>query len=697
MNLFPHRPCAVSSVLLLLLVAGKATSDEVIEEITVTAELRERPLSEVTSSVTVFNEAEIDALAVEHFEELVRVVPNLNWSGDGHRARYFQIRGVGELEQYEGAPNPSVGFLIDDIDFSGIGTIASLFDIERIEVLRGPQGTRYGANALAGLVYVQSRTPGPDQPAFIEAGVGSDGAYSAGVAFGGAATDEAKLLYRVSAHHHSSNGFRDNVYLDRDDTNGREETVIRSRLRFLPSPGLEANLALIYAAIDNGYDAFSLDNSFTMRSDRPGEDAQQSVGASLRLDWEATSAMTLTSLTAFADSMIDFGFDADWGNPASWAPYTYDFTSSSDRSRQTLSQELRLEADGGGAFAWLVGLYYLRLEDGLDSVNRGEYVDPFAGFSLSVDDRLSSAYEADSVAAFTEAEWRLGSDTRLTAGIRVERREAGYADSNGLVADPGETMAGGEVALSHDFSPSTSAYVAVSRGYKAGGFNLGFVPPGRREFGDEVLWNVEAGVRANWLDGALGVDAAIFYNRRDDQQVRTSFQLDPGDPASFVFFTDNAATGETFGLEAEARWLLDERWSLYANLGLLDATFDEFRTPQVDLSGRRQAHAPSYTIATGASWQHPAGWFARIDVSAKDAFYFDVSHDQRSEAYELVHLRLGYEADDWRVEWWARNLFDRKYAVRGFFFGNEPPDFPNTLYTRPGDPRQVGLRVRWSF
>ena len=102
---------------------------------------------------------QVEQLAVQHFEELVSVVPNLNWSGDGHRARYFQIRGVGELEQYEGAPNPSVGFLIDDIDFSGIGTIATLYDIERVEVLRGPQGSRYGANALAGLIYVQSTEP----------------------------------------------------------------------------------------------------------------------------------------------------------------------------------------------------------------------------------------------------------------------------------------------------------------------------------------------------------------------------------------------------------------------------------------------------------------------------------------------------------------------------------------------------------
>ena len=133
--------------------------DEVLDEIVVTADFRERSVAEVPYSVSVMDAAFIEETAVQHFEELVNIVPNMNWSGDGHRARYFQIRGVGELEQYQGAPNPSIGFLIDDIDFSGIGTVATLFDIQSVEVLRGSQGSRYGANALGGLIYMRSTPP----------------------------------------------------------------------------------------------------------------------------------------------------------------------------------------------------------------------------------------------------------------------------------------------------------------------------------------------------------------------------------------------------------------------------------------------------------------------------------------------------------------------------------------------------------
>ncbi len=692
--------CAVT--VSLLLVVPVAAPAQGIEEIIVTADFRGRPASEIPASVTVLDAGEVEQLAVQHFEELINVVPNLNWSGDGHRARYLQIRGVGELEQYQGAPNPSVGFLIDDIDFSGIGTIATTFDIERIEVLRGPQGTRYGANALAGLVYVQSTLPAAEREGRLQLTAGDDATLAGGVALGGPLAGNESLLFRVSAHRHESNGFRDNAYLGRDDTNGRDETSVRGRLRWLPADTLSVDLAVLYADVDNGYDAFAIDNSLTMLSDKPGKDAQRSAGGSLRIEWSALSWATLTSITAIADSDIRFDFDADWGNDDSWAPVTYDYISLSDRSRRTLSQEFRLASGEhgrifGGSTDWLAGLYLLDLEDELLTINQGEYFDPGFNFADSLDDAFGSAYDARNVAAFGRLDTDLGSAMRLSVGLRVERRRTEYADTAGLQAGPSETMTGGDITLSHDHSDELTSYVSLSRGYKAGGFNLGIVPDDRREFDAESMWNLEAGIKSTLFDGAVAVNVSAFYSRRDDQQVRTSFQLIPGDPASFVFFTDNAAEGRTLGLEAEVRWAIGDALDLYANVGLLDAEFEEFVTPQIDLSGRAQAHAPDYTLAAGASYRHPSGIFARVDFSARDAFYFDVSHDQTSQAYELANAQLGYQTETWSVQLWARNLFDRHYAVRGFYFGNEPPDFPNTLYTRAGDSRQLGVTFDMSF
>jgi outer membrane receptor protein involved in Fe transport len=692
---------ALFSLLALPSTADERNADPV-DEIIVTADFRERSLNELAASVSVLDADFIEQNAVQHFEELVNTIPNLNWSGDGHRARYFQIRGVGELEQYQGAPNPSVGFLIDDIDFSGIGTIATLFDVESVEVLRGSQGSRYGANALGGLIYVRSATPSPERAGRVQLSAGDDDATSLGMAFGGALDPDEKISFRLSAQKHESSGFRSNSYLGRDDTNGRDESAVRVRLRYEPSAALQADLSILYSDIDNGYDAFALDNSYSMLSDNPGQDAQHSTGASLRLEWSATDFMTLTSITALADSDIEFSFDADWGNDESWAPVTYDYASMSDRKRETVSQELRLASSDagklfGGTTDWLVGLYAQNLEDDLLTVNVGEYYDPLYDFADSLSDTFGSSYEATSTALFGQLDRDIGAATRLGFGVRIEHRSTDYVDTSALEAGPSETMWGGELSLSHDHSETLTSFVSLSKGYKAGGFNLGLVPPGRRDFGEEQLWSIEAGIKSSFADDALILNASVFHSRREDQQVRTSFQLVPGDPASFVFFTDNAAKGKTLGVEAELRWFPTDSWEAYVNLGLLDASFDEFVAPHGDLSGRGQAHAPRYTFSAGAAYRNTSGFFVRLDATARDGFYFDVSHDQKSNSYELLHARIGYESDSWLLSVWARNLLDKRYAVRGFYFGNEPPDFPDTLYTRPGDPRHVGITLEKRF
>jgi len=691
------RPCFV----LILVLPSVTFAQEIVEEIIVTADYRERAVSELPASISILDFETINEAAVQHFEELIQHVPNLNWSGDGNRARYIQIRGVGELAQYQGAPNPSVGFVIDDIDFSGIGTIATLFDIDRIEILRGPQGTRYGSNALAGLIYMQSTDPGDSFEGRIKLTAGDDDAFGGGIAVGGP-IGENGAGYRLSAHHYQSNGFRTNPYLGRDDTNNRNETSMRGRFVWSAGDNWSFKLTGMFSDVDDGYDAFAIDNTLAVLSDKPGKDAQQSVGASFNIDWDGSSRIRITSVSSIAKSDINFSFDADWGNDDAWAPVLYDFVSLNDRERMTLNREIRIMSkdDGrifGGSTDWLVGFYINRLEEDLSTINQGEYFDPGFNFADSLNDRLDSEFEATSAAVFGQLEFNLSEVGKLSIGARIERREVDYMDSSGLSLEPSENMVGGEIAYTHKFSKDVTGFATLSRGYKGGGFNLGFVPPGRREFEGESMWNLETGIRANLADKRLFISGSLFYNLREDQQVETSFQLNPNDPASFVFFTDNAAKGRTLGFEADARWQATNALELFANVGLLNAEFDEFVTPQVDASGRDQAHAPSYTYALGGAYRHESGWFARVDISGKDDFFFDVSHDQVSEAYSVTNARLGYETQDWIVQLWLRNAFDERFAVRGFFFGNEPPLFPPTLYVRHGDPRQFGVTLERRF
>src|SRR5678815_365883 len=223
--------------------------------------------------------------------------------------------------------------------------------------------------------------------------------------------------------------------------------------------------------------------------------------------------------------------DRFWG---AFAPY--DYFSLFDRERRTLSQDLRWLSAGtaqDGGFGWIAGLYVLDLDE--DNRQRDE----FEGELLRP--VLSSQYSATNLAAYGEAEVRLGERTVLSGGLRVERRTTDYEDSDGARFDPADTMLGGHVSMTYELQQNSTAYVTASRGYKAGGFNIGaLVPDDRRTFEPEYLWNLETGLRRADAARHYSIDLAAFYMWRQDQQVATSFQLIPGDTLSYVFFTDNA-------------------------------------------------------------------------------------------------------------------------------------------------------------
>jgi outer membrane receptor protein involved in Fe transport len=401
---------------------------------------------------------------------------------------------------------------------------------------------------------------------------------------------------------------------------------------------------------------------------------------------------TVRSVSAYAWSDSVYSFDGDWGNDAYWGEFApYDYFSRYARERSSLSQDLRLLAgEDTDRRRWLVGVYALRLEE--DTLQR----DSFAGDLLRP--VLDSDFRATQLAPYAQFDWQVGDAVSLSAGLRLERRSADYRDSDGTTSSPVDTMLGGQLSASVDFGDSASWYSTLSRGYKAGGFNIGpLVPQDRREFEPEYLWNLESGLRHLSADASLRAELSVFYMRREQQQVASSFQLDPGDPLSYLFLVDNAARGRNYGLEGAVDWQAGGGLRLGGTLGWLESEFLDYRYGGRDLDGRAMAHAPRWQYSLYADWRSRSGPGLRADLQGMDAFYFDTSHDRRSQAYALVHLRGGYFAERWSVTAWVRNAFDADRAVRGFYFGLEPPDYADTLYVQHGDPRQVGLsfELRW--
>lgn len=657
--------------------------DYPLEEVVVTAMLRPVKLQDVAASITIIDARTLREAGLQHLEDVLLLVPNLNWASGTSRPRYFQLRGIGETDQWQGAPNPSVGFLFDGMDFSGIGMPATLIDLGQVEVLRGPQGTTLGANALAGLINVSSVAPRAEPALALTGSFGEAGVGSIGLVAGGELTGES--TWRAVAERHRADGSRRNLHLARDDTNGLAEDTLRWRSRHALGERWSADVSLLHVDQDNGFDAFAIDNSRNTVSDDPGSDRQRSRGASLIL--ERVGQWRFRSLTSLVDADIGYAFDGDWGHDPE-----YDFTSRFLRDRRVLSQDFRLlssDDTGRAGQSWVLGLYAMRVREANDQL------DLYGG---EVYRALVSDYLADHRALYGTLELPLAVKWGLTVGARLEHRSADYQDSDGSFVTPSETMWGGNLALRYLWDANRSAYLGLARGYKAGGFNIGTViPVDRREFSAELLHSLELGYKHENIERSRRFEATLFYMRRADQQVSTSAQLDPGDPLSFIYLTDNAARGENFGLEAAITQRLTQRWSLAATAGLLRSRFLDYSVDDRDLSGRAQAHAPEQQFSFTADYRHESGWFARADLQYVAAFYFSDSHEQRSRAYRLLNARIGYAAERWRVDAWLRNALDENYAQRGFFFGNEPPDFPDKLYLQLAEPRRAGVNFTWNL
>lgn len=685
-----------SFLLIGLMLAGGAAAaraqGQPIEEIIVTGELRESSLFDSSASISVVNLQDQRSGTVNHLEEILGRVPNVNFASGGGRARFVQMRGIGERGQFEEPLNPSVGLVLDGVDLSGVGITATLFDVDQVEVLRGPQGTLYGANALAGLINVRTNDPTPEFESRLRLEAGEFDTRGVGGVVSGPLSET--LGYRVAAQRYQDDGFMKNRFLGRDDTDNHDELTVRGKLLWTPRPDQTWTFAAGYVDADNGYDAFSLDNDRTTLSDEPGQDAQETTYGSVRMQWDVNEAVDFVGTLGGSRSDSDYGFDEDW-TFVGFHPDEYSSTDRYLRDRDSVSLDLRLLSGSegrlfGDSTDWVVGLYAL-----------DQSSDLLRQYTFLAED-FTSRFETRRVAAYGELEHALTQRTRLILGLRAERHRADYDNSDGVRFGPTDHMLGGRLVLEHDVTDSVMGYLSATRGYKVGGFNVsGTLDPALREYDPETLWNYEAGVKGTWLDGRLSARGSLFYMQRDDIQVATSITIERGDGSvEFIDLISNAAEGSNRGLELEVDYRPVESLSLFANLGILDTRFDDFiNNNGEDLSGEPQAHAPDYQFFAGAEYRFAPGWYLRVEAEGKDSFLFSNSNrfvpepdDVRSDAYELWNASVGYESEHWKLKLWGRNLTDQDYPVRGFYFGNDPrTGYEPNGWFQLGEPRRYGV------
>ena len=706
----------VSSLALLSLQPMHSLAEEhrgdALQEVVVTATFRELDILTVPASLSVLDQQDIAERGGEHLQDILNAAPNVNFSSGASRGRYLQIRGIGERSQFVDPVNPSVGMLIDDIDVSGMGNAATLFDVRQVEILRGPQGTRFGANALAGMVNIRGNDPTEEFEALVSSGYGNYDSWNMGTVVSGPLAEG--LLGRLAVQQKRSDGYIDNDFLDRDNTNNIDELSTRGKLRWLASDELSIDLTGFYVDIDNGYDAFSLDNTRHTLSDQPGHDRQETTAFALSSTWTGHRAFTLKTIVSWSDSNLEYGYDEDWsynglctGTPCDG--WEYSSTDNYRRDREASRFEMRFTSSEAGQLPgntdWVVGVYFDQKDEDL---NRA-----FFDWVLYSPAEFDSRYETENLALYGQLSRPLSERLSLTVGGRWERFEADYSDSRAVKASPDDDLWGGKISLEYSFSNNTLVYGLVSRGYKAGGVNgeavgraasNGFAPSvisflnERLEFDTETLLNYELGLKGSYFDDSVQVRVAAFFMDRDDMQLKGWYNEGP----TFVDYIENAASGDNIGLEFEAFWQLNSRLELFLNLAWLDTEIDNFivkgDSGLLDKSGREQAHAPNYQFNIGGRFDFGDGFYARLEAEGKDAFYFSDSHDQQSDSYELFNASFGYQSLHWDITLWARNLTDEDYATRGFYFGNDPRKFyADEEYVQYGEPRVFGANATYRF
>ena len=680
---------------------GAAQEDALIEEVVVTASFRDAALETAPVSVSVLSADSISLRAAQHLEQALGMAPNLNYAAGASRGRFLQARGVGERSQFKDPLDASVGLVIDGVDFSGVGLAAVLHDVHQVEVLRGPQGTAFGSNALGGLVLVTTNDPTEQLAGSLTAGLGNYGAWRAGAVLSGPLSEG--VLGRLAVHQFKGDGYIKNAYLDAD-SNGFDELAVRGKLRWQVGEATQIDLAGLFLDADNGYDAFSLENRRRTGSDEPGHDRQKSLGLSLNLAHDGFAPFRVEASLFREDSDLEYGFDWDWSNLASGGVRGAE---NNARERKALGLDLRLLSRGRAGldapFSWVLGAYRYQREVALDYSDHWQ--DSYGFWPSS----FSSEFQSKRLAVYGQLDWALAEGWVLGLGGRFEAYDNDYSDSAGVAAKPDDDHWGGRISLQRRFSEGLMAYASVSRGFKTGGVNgqaAAAADPetdpqvaeflnARIAFKAETLVNYEAGLKGRAFDGALQFSLAAFFMQRNDMQARAWVLFPPADWKSYL---DNVDAGENAGLEAEATWQATERLRLAVGLGLLDTKLGELTVRDVDTyellrqKGREQAHAPSYQFHVSAHFDLHPNYFVNLQLEGKDAFHFSNSHDQRSGAYEALHLSVGYRGERWDLTAWGRNLTDADYEVRGFYFGNNPlKGWINEPYYQYGEPRVFGL------
>ncbi len=687
----------------------------VLEEIVVTAQRRAESIQDTAVSISALTGSDLKDAGIGRLEDVSSALPNIYIGPRDLRTTSITIRGISADLNNPGL-DQSVGVYVDGVYMGRAATINSnLFDLDRIEALRGPQGTLYGRNTVAGAVNFITRKPTATPRTAGSLSFGNYSAVRANAVTSGALTDT--LFASISASMDKRDGLVENLATgtDLDDVNG-----IGGRLTLVYDQGGDFDLTLradasrdrtnagAYDVLSNGVmagtplaDADPYDRLVNQSTDTTQR--RDVYGASAELNWRA-EAGTLTAITA--------GRGYKWDNIQENDYTVLDMLDTGIKEKQSqFSQEVRFASDAAERFSYVVGAFYF--DQQLDTLSKVQVGTDLGIYPTRQPISIYADVNTRSYAAFGRATWRLTDSVNIAGGLRytyeekkVDFRQDG--DPFGAVAGsiPRRLIKGDEdkisPSLTLEWRPQDDllTYAGYSQGYKSGGFNIySITATDDAGYRPENVDNYEIGVKSEFLNRRLRFNASVFFmDYRDLQQ--NQLVTTPGGISRFQ--TANAAKVESKGVELELTAIPLPELQVTANYGYVDATFTSYPNATAtgaDYTGNHLALAPAHTFSAAAEWTQPLSGdlelYLRGEVSHRSRIYFASNNRFGDPSLTLLNARVGIgpETGDWRLTLWGRNLTKETYAINRF----EGAVLAGQVVHALGTPRTYGMELSFQF
>jgi iron complex outermembrane receptor protein len=683
------------------------SKDFTLEKIEVTAQKRVQSLQDIPIAMTALRSDDLDRLNATSLGDIQYSTPNLTVSTNNRSNPRVGLRGVSDYSRNPGYDN-RVSVYVDGIYVgrSAASNQATL-DLERIEVLRGPQGTLFGKNTVAGAISLTTKRPGGEFNGFVEGNVGNYGYTKLTGMVNGALIDD-KLYGKLMVNDTQRDGHVKNLY-NGEDLNGLDDQSLRMQLRWVLDY-TEVNFTVDYDEHNADFhgreavDDRSAPNKYEVAFNNASLQYVELFGLSGSVEHELNNGMGFTSLTGYRDTNFQNSADEDYG-PIDWvgngSPFQ-DATSAVGEESKQFSQEFRLSSAMNDTYDYVAGLYYF------DQTNKASTSAGVANNLVSVS--VPAEVDVKSYAAFIHGNYWFSKQLQFTGGLRYTYEEKSIDFS---VTDTTGLFTNGSIKderNSDDFSPKLGLnyfikdgpmlYTSYSKGFKSGGWNADFVESlDGLSFDDEEVDSLEAGLKSTFWDDRARLNASIYHSNYSNFQVQQFVELPNG--ITDIILT-NAGEVTAKGFEADLNVALTETFTVWLTYGYTDSKFDSFKDgggAGIDYDGNLLPDAPKQSFGLGLQGRYPildnSSLIVQLDWSYRDEFFTNPSNTENTavDAYDRFNARIGVESEDgiWSLFLWGKNLADSDdvtYRSRSFLGINRE------VYM---EPRMFGLSLKYKF